>query len=267
MFGNGDVLMMEIMRVVLKIIMWILIVGFGCNFIMQTISYSFYKNAKKMPDVSYEPQFIQITDELTGYGYNLNNNSDKVILFFGGSNYIAYNSVGKFAGNFDYPFVAVDYYGTQASKGKMNLKSMKRASTELYDWTKEQYPNAEIVVMGHSYGTGMATYLASVRDCQKLILAAGYRDISDLYNKMVPIFWGPLKVFISNNICAEEYAKEVKNSVYVIGSTSDKTLGVTLQEKLSMCFSDSNLKVFDGINHEDYFVNQDVIRYIDNIIE
>ena len=32
---------MEIMRILLKIIMWVLIVGFGCNFVMQTVSYSF----------------------------------------------------------------------------------------------------------------------------------------------------------------------------------------------------------------------------------
>lgn len=40
----------EITRIVLKVIMWLLILGFGCNFVMQTISYSFYKGAKKMTD-------------------------------------------------------------------------------------------------------------------------------------------------------------------------------------------------------------------------
>jgi|GEM_PF-2616519 len=43
---------MEIMRIILKIIMWVLIVGFGCNFVMQTVSYSFYKSAKKMTDIT-----------------------------------------------------------------------------------------------------------------------------------------------------------------------------------------------------------------------
>ena len=87
---------MDIIRILLKIIMWFLIVGFGCNFIMQTISYSFYKNAKKMTDISCTPQFIQFNETLTGYGNNLDSkNSSKVILFFGGSNYIAYNSVAN----------------------------------------------------------------------------------------------------------------------------------------------------------------------------
>ena len=195
--------------------MWVLIAGFACNFVMQTVSYSFYKRADKMTDITSVPQYIQMTDKLTGYGYNLEASSDKVILFFGGSNYIAYNSVGKYAHNFECPFLAVDYYGTQDSKGNMNLQTMKKSATELYDWAQEEYPQSEIVIMGHSYGAGMATYLASVRKCKALVLAAGYRDISDLYNKMIPIFWGPLKVFISNNIKTSEYAKSVTSPVYI----------------------------------------------------
>lgn len=37
---------------------------------------------------------------------------------------------------------------------------------------QEEYPQSEIVIMGHSYGAGMATYLASVRKCKTLVLAA-----------------------------------------------------------------------------------------------
>lgn len=47
---------MDAIRIIfIKIIMWFLVAGFGCNFILQTISYSFYKNAKKMTDVSCIP--------------------------------------------------------------------------------------------------------------------------------------------------------------------------------------------------------------------
>lgn len=257
---------MHIVRIILKIVMWILIVEFGCNFIMQTISYSFYKGAKKMADIVCEPQYIQITDVLTGYGYNLDMNSNKIILFFGGSNYIAYNSVGKYANRFNCPFIAVDYYGTQDSKGKMNLHSMQQSSIDVYDWAKQQYPQSQVIIMGHSYGSGIATYLASVRKCKALILASGYRDISDLYNKIIPIFWGPLKIFISNNICTEEYAKNVSSSVYIIGSKKDKTLNAELQKKLATCFKDAEIKIFDDVVHEDYFITENVIEYINQVM-
>lgn len=257
---------MEGIRIVLLVIMWILIAEFGCNFIMQTVSYSFYKGNRKMDDISCEPQYIQMSEKLTGYGYNLDADSNKVILFFGGSNYIAYNSVGKFADKYNCPFISIDYYGTQDSKGKMNLKTMQQSSTDMYDWVKNTYPSYKIIVIGHSYGTGIAAYLASARKCDELILAAGYRDLSDLYNKMIPIFWGPLKVFISNNINTSDYAKSVNNPVYIIGSNADKTLSVSLQKKVAQCFNDSRLKVFDNISHENYFISNEVIDYVNGII-
>jgi len=257
---------MDIIRCLLKIIMWFLIAEFGCNFIMQTISYSFYKNAKKMTDISCSPQFIQFKETLTGYGNNLDSkNNNKVILFFGGSNYIAYNSVGKYSTKFDYPFISVDYYGTQASSGKMNLKTMKQSAEDLYEWTRNHYPDSEIIIIGHSYGAGMATYLASVRECHSLFIVAGYRDISDLYNKIIPIFWGPLKVFISNNIRTAEYAENVECPVYIIGSSGDKVLSFSLQEKLSCSFKNPKIKIFDNIAHEDYFFSDNVIDYINQV--
>lgn len=259
--------MNDVCRVILKVLMWILIVEFGTNFIMQTISYGFYKNAKKMENVTYVPEAIHISDSLTGYGYQLDTYADRIILFFGGSNYIAYNSVGRFAGKYDCPFISADYYGTQESKGKMNLATMQRTATDLYDWAKEKYPDTRIVVMGHSYGTGMAACLASVRECDTLILVSAYRDLSDLYNKMVPIFWGPLKVFISNNIQTASYAKHINCPVYVIGSQADHTLGVSLQEKVTNCFSDAKLTVFEGVSHEDYLVTEEVIAYINTILK
>lgn len=99
-----------------------------------------------------------------------------------------------------------------------------------------------------------------------MVIAAGYRDVSDLYNKIIPIFWGPFKVFISNNIRAADYAKNVKCPVYIIGSTADKVLNASLQEKLSRCFKISQTKIFENLAHEDYLYSDDVINYINQII-
>ena len=124
----------------------------------------------------------------------------------------------------------MDYYGTQGSGGKINLRTMKQSAEDLYEWARYHYPDSEMIIIGHSYRAGIATYLASVKECYSLIIAAGYRDISDLYNKIIPVSWGPLKVFISNNIRTTEYAKNVECPVYIIGSTGDKVLSASLQE-------------------------------------
>ena len=40
-----------------------------------------------------------------------------------------------------------------------------------------------------------------------------------------------------------------------------------LQEKLSSCFENVDLKIFDDIVHEDYFISENVVQYIKQVIE
>ena len=253
--------------IILKIIMWVLIVFFATDAIMQFISYSFYKGNRRLDEVKYEPVAIQINDSLSGYGVGLDNPSDKVILFFGGSMYVAYNSAGMYGGKFDCPFLSVDYYGTQDSKGKMNLNTMQQSAVELYDYAREKYPGRKIYIFGHSYGCGMAAYLASVRECEHLVLASGYRTSADMYNRIIPIFWGPLQVFIKNNIRVDLYAQNTSCSVTVIGSDDDTTLSADIQRKLAGCYRQADCQIFRGIKHEDYFTTDEVIRFvIENVL-
>ena len=81
---------------------------------------------------------------------------------------------------------------------------------------------------------------------------------------IIPIFWGPAKVFISNNIVLSDYAKKVRCDTYIIGSNFDKTLSDNLQHKVKDCFTNCNVEIniFDEINHEDYLKNEKVIKYI-----
>lgn len=253
---------MNIVYTILKSITIIFIVFFTMDAVMENISYSFYKGDWEMEDVVYTPAEIQISETLFGYGFNMDMDSDKVILFFGGSEYIAYNSVGMYGGKFDCPMLSVDYYGTQKSGGRMNLKTMKQSAEELYDFARAKYPGRDIYVFGHSYGCGMAAYLAGARECRHLVLASGYRTSADMYNKILPIFQGPLQVFIKNNIRTDLYAKNTKCPVTIIGSEADTTLSGELQKKLAGCYDGAVCMIFKDIRHEDYFCSDEVTDYI-----
>ena len=252
--------------VILKILMWVLIVLFAGDLIMQTISYSFYKGERKLEQVTFQPEKIQVANGLIGYGYALEQESDHVILCFGGSMYIAYNTVGMYGGYYDCPFLSVDYYGTQRNSGRMNLQTMQKSAEALYDYAVQRYPGKAVIVMGHSYGCGMAAYLASVRDCNHLILLSGYRTSADMYNRILPFYWGPLQVFIKNNIRVDRYAGKTTCPVTVIGSDADTTLPAELQKKLAECYVDAELMIFSGIRHEDYLTSTEVIQFIKHSI-
>jgi pimeloyl-ACP methyl ester carboxylesterase len=135
-----------------------------------------------------------------------------------------------------------------------------------YDHLRPLIPGkAEIMAMGHSYASGMAVYLASQRPCSKLVVIAGYRDVSDLYNKMIPIFWGPFKYFITNNIKTKDYAPGVDKTL-IITSDGDRTLSRKLQYKLAPYFKDSEVKEFPGIAHTDYLFKDEVVSFIESFL-
>ena len=61
-------------------------------------------------------------------------------------------------------------------------KALFKDALTLYDWLiKEQkIPSQQIFIMGYSLGSGVATYLASQRSVQGVILMAPYASIKAL---------------------------------------------------------------------------------------
>ncbi len=194
-------------------------------------------------------------------------NAERAILIFGGSFDTAYNTVVKYGKLFPDCFVcAFDYYGCGKSGGKMRLATMKMTAEDAADAVLSMFPADKVTVMGYSYGCGMAAYLASQKEVSRLILVAGYRDSADLYNIYTPVFYGPFKIIISQNIDVRSYAGDCRCRAFVIGSRKDRQLGERIQRGLAKCFPRCDLRIFDGIGHRYYFRDERVIRYIRSII-
>lgn len=202
------------------------------------------------------------TKALVGYLHTTNVSvANKTVIYFGGSGEIAYNAVIDKRNIFHgYTFACIDYPGSQESSGTMNLKSMQKAALNLYDYIVDLncVDKANIFVIGYSYGTGIATYLASKRICKKLVLIAPYRDVIDLYNKIIPIFHSPFGWFITDNMKTKEYAKSVEAKTLIITSDKDKTLKSSISYSLAHYFKDANVVEMNGIKHEEYWLKKQV---------
>lgn len=257
-------------KIILKVLFWIIVGGIGFNYIMRFISYSFYKRAIRNEMVDERIRRIEIGNSLFGYVSSKDfQEKKKVILYFGGSGEIAYNAVLTYGDLFNnYIFACVDYEGTQESKGKMNLKTMQESALKLYDYIiKEDYVDtSSIFVIGYSYGSGIATFLSSKRECEKLVLIAAFRDLCDLYNKILPVFYGPLRIFVSDNISTKTYASDVQGDVLLITSDGDRTINRKIPKALSGYFKNVCVKEFSGISHQDYWKNEDVVSCIHDFI-
>lgn len=257
--------MNKFIKIIIVLVVLFVVLGIAFNLTFRYISYSFYKNEKKSDKVDQEVKKLEIGQDksLTGYVRSTDySKAKKTIIYFGGSKDIAYNAVIKYGKIFnDYTFISFDYPGSQESKGSMNLKTMKEASVKLYDYiiNLDYVDRNDIYIIGHSYGTGMAAYLASRRNCAGLVLLAPYRDIFDLYNAIIPIFNGPFGWFITDNINTKEYGKSVKAKTLIITSDSDKTIKSSIPYSLANYFNNASVIKFKGVEHEKYLYHEDVV--------
>jgi predicted acyl esterase len=249
-----------------------IICGIAFNLIFRYISYSFYTNAKQSTKVDKNIRKLEIGKDKNLIGYARSSDytkAKKTIIYFGGSGEIAYNEALKYGAIFnDYTLVSVDYPGSQESKGSMNLKTMQEASVKLYDYiiNLSYVDKNNISVVGYSYGTGMATYLASKRNCTNLVLVGPYRDIFDLYNKIIPIFNSPFGWFITDNINTKEYAKSVDEKTLIITSDSDTTIKSSIPYSLAHYFKNATVTEFKRIKHADYWSHYEVVAKVKNFV-
>ncbi|MGE5631998.1 MAG: alpha/beta hydrolase family protein [Caulobacteraceae bacterium] len=254
--------------VVLMLAVLFVICGIAFNLVFRYISYSFYKNAERSAEADETIKKLEIGEDKDLIGYVRSTDytkANKTIIYFGGSGEIAYNAVLKYGKVFkDYTLVSVDYPGSQESRGSMNLKTMQEAALKLYDYIAglNYVDKDKIYVIGYSYGTGIATYLASQRDCAGLVLAAPYRDVHDLYNSVIPVFNSPFGWFITDNIDTKEYAKSVTAKTLIITSDSDTTIKSSIPYSLADYFSNAGVNEFTGIKHEGYWSDKDVVSTV-----
>jgi uncharacterized protein len=258
------------LAIIIAAVSVVLFVVFGIvfNLVFRTIAYSFYKNPKKSPETDEAIRKLEIGEDKKLIGYTRSTDyskAGKTVIYFGGSEEIAYNAVLKYGKVFkDYIFVSADYPGSQESQGTMNLKTMQEAAVKLYDYIVNQdYVDKDnIYVIGYSYGTGMAAYLASERDCAGLVLVAPYRDVCDLYNAIIPVFNGPFGWFVTDKINTKEYAKAITAKALIITSDGDTTIKKSIPYSLAGYFSNARVTEFTGIKHEEYWSYEDVVSTV-----
>lgn len=114
-----------------------------------------------------------------------------VILYLHGSNN-ALNVWGKLAPTYtylQYDVLMLDYRGYGKSGGKITSEAQLHQDTQtVYDYLKRMYAENQIIILGHSMGTGLAAGLAAKNHPKQLILQAPYYSVADWVYHLIPSF-------------------------------------------------------------------------------
>lgn len=237
--------------------------------------------AELLEDESYEEVSIDNNGKrlsgLIKYNYAKDEKAPLIIFFLG--NYQNSASAFKAFANCkmldcfkNYNILIVDYPEYGKSEGKISEKSMFEAAEKVYDYASglESTDKENIVIFGYSIGTGAATYIASLKEVNGLVLLAPYDEALSLYNANVNIFYGPLKYLTTLKLESYKYAQEVNAKTLIITSYDDEVINYEYSINLSKYFKnlDEIVVLDNNVKHNGYFYEEEALEkittYLDN---
>lgn len=147
-----------------------------------------------------------------------------VILYFHG-NMQNIEHYAPFASNFtknNYEVWMMDYPGFGKSTGDRSEQDLYDYAIQLYKMAKAKFATDSIIIYGKSLGTGIATYLASVKSCKRLILETPYYSIDELFRHYAFIY--PVSWMCKYHFPVYRYIENVTAPVTLFHGTHDEII-------------------------------------------
>jgi alpha-beta hydrolase superfamily lysophospholipase len=155
-----------------------------------------------------------------------------VVLYFHG-NKMNVTHYAEFAENFTkngYEVWMPDYPGFGKTTGELSEKKLYDEALLAYKLAIVKFKADSIIIYGKSFGTGIASQLASIRDCRRLILETPYYSMPALFGSYAPIY--PTSFLSKFKMPINEYVKEVTAPVTIFHGTDDEIIPYSVAEKL-----------------------------------
>lgn len=235
---------------------------------------------KKLQEIDEFKEIKIKNDEvnLSGWFWNIENKEGKnpLVIFFGGNaqnssntlyNYYQSGIMKNVFGN--YNLMLIDYPGYGMSKGKPSDDSMFIASKYIFEYaTKMSEVNIDnIVIMGYSIGTGVASYCASENDASGLILVAPYDKALSLYNDAIDSFHGSVASLAKYSFDSSTYAENVNEPTLIFTSKKDEVINYKHSLDLAGHFSKlDDVLILENVNHNGYFSQTEVLNTITDFL-
>ncbi|WP_055046209.1 alpha/beta hydrolase [Devosia sp. A16] len=147
-----------------------------------------------------------------------------------------------------YGSLAFDYRGFPGSPGEVSEANILADGLAAYDWAAAKgFP---IVLWGRSLGSGPATYVASLRDADALLLETPFDSAvavaADRYGFL------PVGLLMADQFPVDSWIKDVAEPVFVAHGTADRTIGVSHGERVyALAPNPDELWIEPGAGHSD----------------
>ncbi|WDE98499.1 alpha/beta hydrolase [Lentisphaera profundi] len=186
----------------------------------------------------------------------MNEGQSEAVIYFGGNG----ESVVYAASDLEQLCVAkslylMEYRGYGTSTGSPSQKAIFSDALKLYDSLKVKYDKIHLI--GRSLGTGVAIYLASQRDVDKLVLITPYDSIQSLAQKRIPIY--PMSLILTEKYPSIDRVGDLKNQTLILLAEDDEIIPMSHSQKLITAFTNTlpQVEMIKNAGHNDLSDRQD----------
>jgi len=215
---------------------------------------------------------VATSDGLTLQGIKLSHQQATANLVLFGGNGMKISNAAEILNHFALLPVNViwfDYRGTGISEKSesLSITQLKADALVVFDYAKQQFPTkSPILLHGLSMGSLIATYVASQREIDGLILDGAINSVPKLIDQLVP---GWSKPFYNINISPElaqidnaEILKQYSNPLLLLVGEDDETTPLVFSQQLLAISPSENksLAIIPDSDHSQNMKHQQAIQ-------
>jgi len=155
-----------------------------------------------------------------------------VVIYFHGNrqNVERYAPFAEIFTKLGYEVWMPDYPGFGKSKGSRAEKDLYSQAYQVYKLASSKFDPSQIIIYGKSFGTGIASYLASEVQSKMLILETPYNSIPGLFSYYAPLY--PTKSMSKYQLPTEKFLGFITEPVIIFHGDDDGVIPLRNAEKL-----------------------------------
>ena len=179
----------------------------------------------------------------------VNEKKEKAILYFGGNGDTVARSAFAFDRFFpDHTVYLVNYRGYGGSSGEASEKGIYSDALGIFDQIRSKH--SDISVLGRSLGSGVATYLASKREFEKLVLITPYDSAQSMVQEKFPMY--PMFILLKDKYDSVDRVKDIEEKTLILIAGDDNVIPMKYTKQLIEAFSVSKVEVqiIKGVGHD-----------------
>ena len=193
--------------------------------------------------------------------WTLNPGKEKALIYFGGNaENVAYN-INDFGTLFaDRTVYLVNYRGYGGSSGSPHEEGFYSDALLAYDHFSKHH--TALSTMGRSVGAAVATYLASKRDIDKLILVTPFDSAMNVGKKLYWFF--PMGLILKERLDSVGRATEITTDTLIIIAANDRIIPYENTHNLIQSFNKTRVEVatFSNTGHNTVHLHPDYKKII-----